>query len=81
VDERDQFVGLRAVLAGYSIFWVCFVAACMTTWGVLRYCKYQDTVSVDVLPLLVGGGMIVFMVSQSVAILIQYGRSREREDK
>ena len=81
VDERDQLVILRAVLAGYSIFWVCFVSACMITWGVIRYYKYQDTVSVDVLPLLVGGGMIVFMVSHSVAVLIQYGRSRDRENK
>jgi hypothetical protein len=81
VDERDQLVNLRAVLASYSIFWLCFVAACMITWSVLRYYKYQNTVSVDVLPLLVGGGMIVFMVSHSVAVLIQYGRSRERENK
>jgi len=81
VDERDQLVNLRAVLAGYSVFWICFVAACMITWGVFRYGKYQETVSVDVLPMLVGGGMIVLFVSRSVAILVQYGWSSGRESK
>ena len=79
VDERDEFVNLRSFVAGAVIFWLCFVAACMTTWGVLRYWKHQETVSVDVLPFLVGGGMIVLMMSHSVAILIQYQGSHGRE--
>ena len=79
VDERDQIVNLRAALTGFSIFWLCFVAACMIPWGVLRLYRNQDTVPVDVLPCLVGGGMMVLYVSQSVATLVQYGRGRRRE--
>ena len=75
MDERDQLVNLRAQIAGLWIFWECFVAACMITWGVLRYWKGQNTVSVDVLPCMVFGGMIVFQVSHSIATLVQYRRS------
>ena len=79
VDERDEFVNLRGFVVGAVVFWLCFVAVCMTTWGVIRYWKHQETVSVDILPVLVGGGMIVLMLSHSVAMLIQYQGSRGRE--
>ena len=76
VDERDRLVNLRAQLAGLWIFWECFVAACMITWGVLRYWKQQYTVTVEVLPAMVFGALIVFCLIHSIAVLVQYGRSR-----
>jgi len=81
LDERDRLVSLRAQIAGLWIFWELFVAACMITWAALRFWRNQNTVSVDVLPLLVGGGMVVFTLSHSVAILIQYGRSEGHESR
>ena len=76
-DERDEFILKKATLAGYGTFWVLFVAVSMTTWGVIRYVKHQETVSVDVLPVLVLGGWLAFMFTQSIATLIQYGRSHD----
>ncbi len=77
MDERDEFILRKANLAGLWTFWELFVAASMITWGVIRYVKHQETVSVDVLPILVLGGWIAFMFTQSIATLIQYGRSRD----
>jgi hypothetical protein len=77
IDERDQFILRKANLAGLRIFWALFVAACMITWGIIRYLRHQETISVDVLPILVLGGWIAFMFAQSVATLIQYGRSHD----
>jgi hypothetical protein len=77
LDERDQFILRKANLAGLWTFWELFVAACMITWGVIRYVKHQETVPVDVLPILVLGGWLSFMFTQSIATLIQYGRSHD----
>jgi hypothetical protein len=80
LDERDRLVSVRAQLVGLWIFWVAFVLVCTVTWGVLRYEKREYTVPVDVLPIMVFGGLIIYSVSHSVAVLVQYGRtSRESE--
>jgi hypothetical protein len=79
IDERDALISARAQLAGLWIFWECWIAACMITWGVLRYLKHQETVAVDILPQMVGGGMIVFVLVHSVATLLQYARRRGHE--
>ena len=76
VDERDRLVSLRAQVAGLWVFWECFIAACMITWAVLRYGKGQHTVPVEILPAMVFGAMIVFLLTHSIAVLAQYGRSR-----
>jgi len=79
-DEREQLIAVRSQLAGLRIFWVAFVAACMLTWAVVRYHYDRSVVPVDVLPVLVMGGMIVFYVTQSIAVLIQYRRRGGREE-
>ncbi len=79
IDERDQLISIRAQVAGLYIFWEFFVAACMITWVVLRYFYHSDTVSVEVLPLMVVGGMAVFILSYSIAILFQYRTGRSHE--
>ena len=75
LDERDQLVQLRAHLATLLVVWLCLVFGCMSTWAVFRYVKHQDTVSVDVLPLVVVVGGVIYLVTMSIAILAQYGRS------
>jgi len=78
VDERDQLISLRAQVAGLWIFWECFVAAVMLTWGISRWYDCQ-TISIDALPWLVFGGMIIYVVTHSIAVLAQYGRSGDHE--
>jgi hypothetical protein len=80
LDERDQLISLRAQLAGLWVFWECLVLGCVGGWAVLRYVQHRETITVEVLPLLVFGGFTVFTVTQSVAILVQYGRSRRDEN-
>jgi uncharacterized membrane protein len=70
-DERDTQIAHRAVIAGYSIFWLAFTLGIMGLWGVY-FCSGQETISVHVLPLLVLGGTFVFMTVRAIAIVIQY---------
>jgi hypothetical protein len=71
-DEREQLIAVRSQLAGLWVFWEAFVAACMITWAVVRYHYDRSVVPVDLLPVLVMGGMVVYGVTQSIAVLIQY---------
>jgi hypothetical protein len=70
-DERDTQIAHRAVIAGYSIFWLAFTLGIMGLWGGYFY-SGQETISVHVLPLLVLGGTFVFMTVRAIAIVIQY---------
>ncbi len=79
IDERDQLVGMRAQLAGLWIFWLCFVAACIIPWAVLHYHSHRETVTIDVLPWMAGGAMVVFTVTHSIAVLLQYRMGRAHE--
>ena len=71
MDERDTQIALRALAAGYSVFWLLFVLVTMGIWSVFYYQGYS-TVSVQVLPNLVFGGMIVFMTARALGIIISY---------
>lgn len=79
-DEREQLIVLRSQLAGLWTLWEALVAMCMITWAVVRYRYDRSVVPVDVLPALVLGGMIVYQVTQSIAVVIQHRRSSGRED-
>ena len=80
LDERDQIISRRAQLVGYRIFWVSFVAACMLLYGTFRYAMQQALVPVDYFPGFVIGAWVLFMVSSSIATLVQYGRSHAHEE-
>jgi hypothetical protein len=71
LDERDQQIAIGALIAGYSIFWLAFTLGTMGLWTALCY-EGQATVSVDLLPQIVGGGGILFFTARAVAILVQY---------
>ena len=57
------------------IFWQVFVLSCMGVWAYFSYILHQTRGLVGFLPFLVMLGFIVFMVTLSIAILVQYKRS------
>ncbi len=75
LDERETLINHRANTIGMFMFWEVLVVLCMGAWTTLRYVYDQATIPVDVLPALIFLGMIVFTLTQSVAILVQYKRS------
>ena len=71
LDERDQLINYRAVLAAYSVFWLVFTAACMIPWWIIGP---SGSISVNVLPIMLFGIGITLALVHSLVILIQYGR-------
>jgi hypothetical protein len=72
-DERDQLIHKRAVMAAYVVLWLYFVAVCVVAWCVVGP---HGSVSVNVMPLVLLGGLVIFTVVQGLASLIQYGRNK-----
>jgi len=70
-DERDRLIYEKSLTAAHSVIWPFFVAACMLPWFIFRSSGFAP---VYVLPMILGGGGVVAVVVQSLAILIQYGR-------
>ena len=75
LDERENSIYQRAAMIGMFMFWEVFVFLCMGVWAVLTYVHHRTTVPVSFLPLLVFTGLMVYTVTQSIAILVQYKRS------
>ena len=73
-DERDQLIHKRAVMAGYVVLWLYFVAVCVVAWCIVGP---RGSISVNVMPLTLLGGLVVFTTVQGLASLIQYGRSEK----
>ena len=70
-DERDTQIAYRALIAGYSVFWLAFTLGTMSLWTAVYYGGHS-TISVHVLPNLIWGGFVVFMTARAVAIVVQY---------
>ena len=77
-DERDQSIHKKAVMAAYVALWLYFVTACVTTWCIVGP---TGSVSVNVMPLTLVGGLVVFIFVQSLAAMIQYGRVGKNVEK
>ena len=75
LDEREALIYQRAGMIGVVLFWEVFVVLCMGVWAYLSYVRHQATIPVGFLPFLVMLVSIVFWVTQSIAILVQYKRS------
>lgn len=75
-DERDRMIHKRAVLAAFVVLWLYFIAACVTAWLVVGP---RGSISVNVMPLTLVGGVAIFTFAQVVATLIQYGRGGKGE--
>ena len=77
-DERDQLIHKKAVMAGYVALWIYFVAACVIAWCVVGP---HGSISVNVMPLTLLGGLVIFTFVQGLASVIQYGRgSKDGEE-
>ncbi len=75
-DERDRFIFTRATLAAYVVLWLYFVGACIYAWLSVAP---ERSISVNVMPIVIIGGIVVFHLAQSVATLIQYSRGAKGE--
>ena len=69
-DERDLLIQKRASFCGYCASYGFFVAFSMVNYSVVGK---GGLVSVNILPIMVIGGVVVLLLVQSVTILIQYG--------
>jgi hypothetical protein len=69
-DERDASIQKRSLLLAYTTFWVVFIFGSMITWAIIGP---KGHISVNVLPIMVGGAGILVITVQSIAILVQYG--------
>lgn len=76
-DERDRLFHQRAWFAGYCASYLFFVVVGMTTWFIYGP---DGTISVNVLPLTVIGGLMVLTLAHSVVILEQYGWTSRGEE-
>jgi hypothetical protein len=76
-DERDQLIHKRAVMVAYAVLWLYFVAAYVTAWCIVGP---HGSISVNVMPLTLVGGIVIFTTAQELASLIQYSRS-DKGDK
>ena len=80
IDERDRMILRTATRAGAMSSYAAFILACMLTWGV--YCSQgKETISIHVLPIIVGIGGMVFFVATSASILVLYGREGKCGDE
>ena len=75
-DERDQSIHKKAVMVGYVALWLYFVAACVIAWCIVGP---NGSISVNVMPLTLLGGLVIFTFVQGLASVIQYGRTDKGE--
>ena len=76
-DERDQFIFIRATLISYVVLWLYFIAACIYSW---LSAAPEKSISVNVMPMVIVGGIAVFLATQSISTLIQYGRKGKENE-
>jgi len=76
-DERDQLIHKKAVMAAYVVLWIYFVAVCVIAWCIVGP---HGSISVNVMPLTLLGGLVIFTFAQGVASMILYGRGSKGEN-
>ena len=76
-DERDQLIHKKAVMASYVALWIYFVAACVITWCIVGP---NGSISVNVMPFTLIGGLVLFNLVQGLASLIQYSRGGKENE-
>ena len=69
-DERDQLIHKKSVMVAYVVLWIYFVTACVIAWCIVGP---HGSISVNVMPLTLLGGLVIFTTVQGLASLIQYG--------
>ena len=74
LDERDGAILAQATLLGGMTSYVAFVLACMASWFIYYMFQGETTISIHVLPMMVGVAAIVLLVVRAITILVLYGR-------
>lgn len=69
-DERDLQIQRAASLAGFATFWGVFVAAAMVPWFIIGP---EGTITVNYLPWMAFGGMLVVESVRAAVTLQGYG--------
>ena len=77
-DERDQLIHKRAVMVAYAVLWIYFVAACVIAWCIVGP---HGSVSVNLMPLTLLGGLVIFTSVQGLVSVIQYGRGSKNGEE
>lgn len=78
LDERDLLIHKNSVVAAHVVLWVYFLIACLAAW---RLVGPQGTVSVNVMALVLVGGVAIFLLVEYLATFIQYGRGGKGEQE
>lgn len=74
MDERDLAISRKATLAGYSVFWLFFVAGMMLPFF-LYGPQAKITIGTEIPAFFVNASLILIFLVRSVTILILYRRS------
>jgi hypothetical protein len=74
-DERDLQIQRTASLAAFATFWAVFVSAAMVPWFIIGP---EGRITVNYLPWMVFGGMLVVEGVRAVVTLQGYGWRSER---
>jgi hypothetical protein len=77
-DERDKLILIRSTLVGYIVLLIYFIAACIYVW---LTAPPDRSISVNVMPITIVEGILVFIFVLSVTTLIQYGRTVKENEK
>ncbi len=67
-DERDIIIFKNATLTANAVSWLYFLSACLIIW---RFVGANGSVSVNVLPLIFVGGIVIFHLALVFSSLIQ----------
>jgi hypothetical protein len=70
-DERDREIQRRSLILGYSVFWLAFVAACVSP---LMVYGERGSVPVVLVASAVWWGVAIVYGVSALATLVQYGR-------
>ena len=68
-DERDRLIEKRAALTSHFFFWLYFVISLIIPWWIIGS---EGTVPVIILPIILTGGLMIFVFIQSLTTLILY---------
>lgn len=70
-DERDKFISKRALLAGFVLVSGVLISAVVVTYSILGP---SGSIPVCMLPPMLYGTFVIFLLVYSTAVLVQYGR-------
>jgi hypothetical protein len=73
-DERDLLICKNAVVVAHTAIWLYFLAACLVSWWLVGA---EGVISVNIMALVLVGGVTLFVLVQHIAAFVQYGRGGE----